>query len=232
MEGPTTTIRVSYSRANYDSSGGRFDLPAQQTICVEETLSTAKLHMGFHCVMLICLVVEFVVAILSATSTCFGLDCCTNPSGTQQVLYYQTQIPQFQSPVVFVNPNEPPPAYTSLLTSAPNQSPSSPAAVGVHSNGQPQQVAVPSPSSQSPGETRPTPDARGTPSQNPQDDDGLYVTPDAARDRPPLAAPHSANEYSYADTQYRPAPPTYSNDRFHREDSQPDGDQNYITVTN
>lgn len=26
----------SYSRASYDSSGGRFDLPAQQTICVEE----------------------------------------------------------------------------------------------------------------------------------------------------------------------------------------------------
>lgn len=136
--------------------------------------------------------------------------------------------------MVFVNPNEPPPAYTSLLTSAPNQSPSSPAAVGVHSNAHPQQVAVTSPSPQSPGETHPTPDARGTPtpSQNPQDDDGLYVTPDAAPDRPPLAAPHSANEYSYADTQYRPAPPAYSNNRFHREDSQPDGDQNYITVTN
>ncbi|XP_071854088.1 uncharacterized protein [Apostichopus japonicus] len=219
------------------------------------TLSAARLHLAMHCIMLTCLLAEFVVAIIGASSTCSGLDCC-NSTPRQHMMYYQTQVPQFQSPSPFIVQNGPPPPYPGQLAPYPVIQTTGHA---LPSGGLPQQVVVPpvsqpppayqpSPVSQPPPVYQPplasqqpppvsqppssgmylTPDVReGATAPVQADDDSTYLQPNATYERA-IHSPGNQQEYSYADPQYRPAPPPDdpSNNRADNEDD------SYVTINN
>ncbi|PIK50067.1 hypothetical protein BSL78_13076 [Apostichopus japonicus] len=79
-------------------------------------LTAARLHLAMYCIMLTCLSAEFLLAIIGASSTCSGLD---KSKPRQQVMYYQTQVPQFQSPSSFIVQNGSPPPYPGQLAPYP-----------------------------------------------------------------------------------------------------------------
>ncbi|XP_071854086.1 uncharacterized protein [Apostichopus japonicus] len=223
--------------------------------CIKDTLSAARLHLAMHCIMLTCLLAEFVVAIIGASSTCSGLDCC-NSTPRQHMMYYQTQVPQFQSPSPFIVQNGPPPPYPGQLAPYPVIQTTGHA---LPSGGLPQQVVVPpvsqpppayqpSPVSQPPPVYQPplasqqpppvsqppssgmylTPDVReGATAPVQADDDSTYLQPNATYERA-IHSPGNQQEYSYADPQYRPAPPPDdpSNNRADNEDD------SYVTINN
>ncbi|XP_071854089.1 uncharacterized protein [Apostichopus japonicus] len=220
--------------------------------CIKDNLTAARLHLAMYCIMLTCLSAEFLLAIIGASSTCSGLD---KSKPRQQVMYYQTQVPQFQSPSSFIVQNGSPPPYPGQLAPYPVIQTTGHA---LPSGGLPQQVVVP-PVSQPPPVNQPstvsqpppayqpphasqpppvsqpppsdmylTPNVReGATSPVQADDDSTYLQPNAGFDRA-IPSPGNQQEYSYADPQYRPTTPPddHSNNRADNEDD------SYVTINN
>ncbi|PIK51262.1 hypothetical protein BSL78_11865, partial [Apostichopus japonicus] len=216
----------------------------------DSTSTAARLHLEMYCIMLTCLLAEFVLAIIGASSTCSGLD---KSKPRQQVMYYQAQVPLFQSPSPFIVQYGPPPPYPGQLAPYPviqttgHALPSGdlPQQLVVPPASQPPPAYQPSPVSQPPPVTTTTcpttttcvstppsgmyltPDVReGATAPVQADDDSTYLQPNARYERA-IPSPGNQNEYSYADHQSRPAPPPDdpNNNRADNEDS-------YVTINN